>query len=661
MKVVTIEIENCKSYREREDIVLDDRFNILVGPNGGGKSNTLDIITIVLRRFFLAEYTIQHREEPSGLYRDIERATPFQDVQRFLEPNLDRRGDPARISVTLAVGKSDIENLQVLRSNEKVLRDAASRFRHTPFPGLQVLDELAAFEPSAGMRIRFEIIGGTLHDGGNRNEAHFRTYCDSLNYFLLLASEAGLAELKPPFTYFSPYRSASGRDLRANLSGESFRSQLAAYANSSSHEAASLLKLATLYFADLRRSLESRAKAVGYESEWNADPVVKNVSRYLRRLGYEWDVRAVDTHRNIYEIELKRQGRLFSIEQASSGEKEILTFVLGVFALRTSGGLVLIDEPEVHLHPRWQGMLRDLLRDLASDTDNQLILSTHSPVFITPETISHIRRVYQSNDHTTKVVRYVPPAGEKRSDQWHMLNSHNNERVFFADKVVLVEGIQDRVLFDALLRWLIAKFDVREVVEVVEVHGKNNLKTYRELLKGSGIPSAVVADLDYVSELGTPDFEKLFEVQFRAIDKKVLKNKKSGDRETLSEALERAIQTGSTSGIEGIWNYIKGRHIALRKDLTREEWAQLERFLESQANDGLFILRYGEIERYLPAQARSLSGTIQLVEQAALVEWLTSTAATETTKELARVCRSIVGISTADNVAPLAMWALGRS
>ena len=43
MKLKSITIENIRSFRERTTIEFDKGFNILIGPNAGGKSNLLAV------------------------------------------------------------------------------------------------------------------------------------------------------------------------------------------------------------------------------------------------------------------------------------------------------------------------------------------------------------------------------------------------------------------------------------------------------------------------------------------------------------------------------------------------------------------------------------------------------------------------------------------
>ncbi len=65
-----------------------------------------------------------------------------------------------------------------------------------------------------------------------------------------------------------------------------------------------------------------------------------------------------------------------SVDHLSSGEIEVLTF-LGWFLINDlSNGIVLIDEPELHLHPAWHRTIIRALRTVLPKT--QLLCATHS-------------------------------------------------------------------------------------------------------------------------------------------------------------------------------------------------------------------------------------------------------------------------------------------
>ncbi|MEH2399539.1 AAA family ATPase [Nostoc sp.] len=80
MKITSITIKNVKTFQDETEIVFDDKFNILIGPNGGGKSNLLDIITIVIRNFLLVGYRIQEgSNDGKNFFKVIGQYAAFQD------------------------------------------------------------------------------------------------------------------------------------------------------------------------------------------------------------------------------------------------------------------------------------------------------------------------------------------------------------------------------------------------------------------------------------------------------------------------------------------------------------------------------------------------------------------------------------------------------
>jgi predicted ATPase len=77
------------------------------------------------------------------------------------------------------------------------------------------------------------------------------------------------------------------------------------------------------------------------------------------------------------DLVVKRGGdRLCSVDQLSSGEIEVLVFAQWVILNHVESGLLVIDEPELHLHPSWQATILPALRELAPGL--QILAATHS-------------------------------------------------------------------------------------------------------------------------------------------------------------------------------------------------------------------------------------------------------------------------------------------
>ena len=74
---------------------------------------------------------------------------------------------------------------------------------------------------------------------------------------------------------------------------------------------------------------------------------------------------------------LEDQGREYPFRNAASGEQVILQYLTQfTFPLPVNNSLILIDEPELHLHPSWARQLYRALPRLG--VNNQFILTTHS-------------------------------------------------------------------------------------------------------------------------------------------------------------------------------------------------------------------------------------------------------------------------------------------
>lgn len=88
------------------------------------------------------------------------------------------------------------------------------------------------------------------------------------------------------------------------------------------------------------------------------------------------------------KVYFKRKDKLISIDDLSSGEKQIV--YRGGFILRDIGKLensiILIDEPELSLHPLWQQKIVEYFRRMCIDEEGkqicQMIICTHSPFIL---------------------------------------------------------------------------------------------------------------------------------------------------------------------------------------------------------------------------------------------------------------------------------------
>ena len=91
------------------------------------------------------------------------------------------------------------------------------------------------------------------------------------------------------------------------------------------------------------------------------------------------DVKVEDISQDGRNITLftNSSGDEFDINELSSGEKQLFLRTLAIKMLNPENSIILIDEPELSLHPKWQQKIVDVYRKIGEN--NQIIIATHSP------------------------------------------------------------------------------------------------------------------------------------------------------------------------------------------------------------------------------------------------------------------------------------------
>lgn len=227
--------------------------------------------------------------------------------------------------------------------------------------------------------------------------------------------------------------------------------------------------------------------------------------RSLRLLGLDpsSDSDALDFHFAPFDtmafyknLELHVREAGFDIKASELGEGMQNVLVLAILQAyeqrRKQGAIILIEEPEMFLHPQVQRSMYKTLQRIGEN--NQLIYSTHSSYFVALPDYRDIRLV-RRGARGTEVQTSPLPFDEKRRDKLiKELDPERNE-LFFASRLLLVEGDTEKLAFPEYANAL--DIDLDEVgATIVEVGGKRNLKEFAEIAISFGIPTGVVYDED---------------------------------------------------------------------------------------------------------------------------------------------------------------------
>lgn len=638
MKILRLTIQNVTSYRDATTFELDTGLNILIGPNGGGKTNLQKVLALTLSKYFIHQYQFRRNDQEAKVEvvdpwnrKALERVFP-----RFVGDDRDQA-----ITIELAPEPADVANIKAIGANLAPLNEQLSYWEHKypTYTPLSLADDIAR-----ASSFIYTIRNLQLEEPqSNTPEWGFLEYLRTFFVFVRVAEHVPGLELSAPVFFFSSDRALSKSfDVQASQLTEQqyFDGYRNAY-QAATGDSMNLMQWGAQHFVRLHRQavIQASSSAQTWQYYFNKFPDVEILGRYLEQLGYTWGFRH-DFDQLNYTFILYKDDEELSPAMFSSGEREIVHFLLAMFALNVKQGVILVDEPELHLHPRWQQIFLGLFRDLALERQCQFVITTHSPVFVTPDTINSITRVFRPKAAGTSRIALRDVQLPQSRSLVRMINSQNNERLFFADKVVLVEGIVDRLVVASLLDIAAAHFHSAEAIEIVEVGGKGNFDDYLTILRGLLTPAFLIADRDYLEQVGSPETKALF---IPASDKQwnsVTGGKKSLDRGTLITMLGEAIESNDTTTLKDFWKYLTSRFATLKSPLSQLEQCHVAKDVAEHAALGHFILSEGEMEDYLPTGSQDLRHLIAFLTNR---EWPNRIPTSSKRIELGTIACSILG------------------
>ncbi|MBD9053474.1 MAG: ATP-binding protein [Holdemanella biformis] len=159
-------------------------------------------------------------------------------------------------------------------------------------------------------------------------------------------------------------------------------------------------------------------------------------------------------------LSLMKNNEWFSFDDASSGEKNIFYSVFAIENNIENNSVILIDEPEISLHPNWQmkyiGFLKKLFRKYSSC---HFIIATHSPYLVSDLDINSSSLVLadiENGKHISQNIDYSTYA-------WSVEN-------------ILYNVFKVRTIGNAYF-----EMDLREIISYIREDNKERLPRIKEL------------------------------------------------------------------------------------------------------------------------------------------------------------------------------------
>lgn len=172
----------------------------------------------------------------------------------------------------------------------------------------------------------------------------------------------------------------------------------------------------------------------------------------------------------------------------------------------TRGIIVGFEEPELFLHPNAANNMRDVIYELATDS-SQILATTHSPYMID---LSRKPKLVLNNlklgiDHYTDVMCFniskkFNDLQENDKARVKMIQKIDDyiARVFFAQKVVIVEGDTEDILLKNTIAVMpeLAIKGINEKYQIIKATGKATMISFIKYLKAMDIDIFVIHDED---------------------------------------------------------------------------------------------------------------------------------------------------------------------
>ena len=455
------------------DVALHDRTTLVIGENNTGKSSFVHCIRLCLDVGLSSTFRMLVKDD---VHCAVDLSQPFQVL----------------VGVEFT-GFEGNENEEALLHGTQI-GDNRARLFYRFRPKRVIREQLA--QNTLGRQLTLDDFGWELFGGGN--PAVDLTAIDwNTENADIGASSVGLQYLQSYLVAFLP----ALRDVEADLQ-QSRRSSLMRLIEASN---IGLAEQQTLVDAVRNANAQIEASPTIQAIAASIDSSLKEITGPAFSLDVELGLSSPTFQavvRNLIVLLSNSTVRQFEPRRNGLGLNNILFIAILIEHFRkraaagkSAGELILIEEPEAHLHPQLQATLVAALRELPF----QVIATTHSTQVTSKAPLSSFVVLTQRSAAETAV---TTPLGSPtltasdRNDLERYLDA-TKSNLLFARRVMLVEGAAELLLLPPLVKRTMGIDLEREGISLVAIHGVH-FAPFSRLFSDACLPKrcAIVADAD---------------------------------------------------------------------------------------------------------------------------------------------------------------------
>lgn len=603
MQLSTIKISNLLSFPYVENLTSIEGvkfhnsesgvINIIIGPNGSGKSNLLDIINAVWKYGISSNYAITSNEWGDRIV--IKQNPPHYLHKHRLTPH-----EHAHVYMSVLLHQYDFDNLTFVSQHSEEINaliehysDSPVRFSPVDMHSLILYNKVSLYchvdTDHEAITLRRHKIDSSLEFIYNYLQ-HF----ELIQHCITLVNR--LREWTDERVRDSLWNKINGKEERYPL--RNTFALIWSHSRTGEPAAASMpkpLRFCLKKYQIYKMKAEKKGENEKGKSEQFLSSINETLSRYVS-LHMSIDDRDGKENYSIHDIHFQdRDGYRMTFQDLSSGEQSFVSIILLLYGHDLYNGMMIIDEPEIHLHPQSQELFITLLEEMKTRQKMQFIIATHAPSMINEHNINHVFRCHKKHSITT----ITSPANSIDQDEASLLQILKFEyiaKIFFVDRIIMVEGETDMYFLNFYLSYLKQQKDWQwriDNYEIITIGGKGGFKKRKRFLTRFSIQASYVCDRDNIIEYGI----------INTINPHV-----TGQRK-----LKHKPDFGGSKYASMVWKM---------RSQQPGKYQMIRKRIQQLYDQDVYIMMEGDLEAYLWLPAKGLDDTIYFCQNNFL-HWLT--------------------------------------
>lgn len=509
MKIEKIKVKNFRSLKNFS-IDLEDELSLIVGKNNVGKTSIIEILNKFLNKNTIEseDFNIEYIKELENHIKDKNYEFNNQGIKLIIFIRYDENDNLSNISKFLTT--LDIENNYIILDFEYFLNEENFNNLKTDFNKFIEKKNNKDFEYffKHSYKKYFKTMKRSLEYDIEKNEENEEIYIDIENDKEI----NNLINMK----YISAKRAVDNKDTNNTLSVQS----------SSYYEKIKEKPEMEESLTEFKDALEKTDEKFDKNYEKIFEGVLKKVKKFgcLKKDDLNIKIKSLLQQSSILKgnttvfYNYKKQSNLPE-NYNGLGYLNLISIIFDIEIIindfckdgkSSDINLLFIEEPEAHTHPQMQYIFINNIKELLSESKKenainlQTIITTHSSHIVAQSDFNDIKYLNKSNIGGTwcKNLKDLEKLYKSDERSYKFLKQYltlNSSEVFFADKIIFIEGDSERILLPVMMK----KIDedkatdeklLSQNISIIEI-GRHS-KLFEKFLDFLQIKTLIITDID---------------------------------------------------------------------------------------------------------------------------------------------------------------------